>query len=144
MAGAPADSPPATLENPPTVHNGTDALTFEIRFGEEFKLIYKTLRDHAFTVTGATVSKTQRLEESSNLRWRITVEPDSNAAVAVVLPVTTDCADMGAICSKDGRMLSSRLEFTVSGPQEDRPALQNACIRPQVHEGLRHAHTSTQ
>ena len=83
-------------------HNGTDAFTFEIRFDEAFKLIYETLRDHAFTVTGATVSKAQRLEEGSNLRWRITVEPDSNAVVTVVLPVTTDCANTGLSAQKTG------------------------------------------
>ena len=116
VAGAPADSPPATLENPPTGHNGTDALTFEIRFSEEFKLIYKTLRDHAFTVTGGTVAKARRLEPPGNVRWEITISPESNADVTVVLPITTDCDDRAAICAEDGRNLSNRLSLTVSGP----------------------------
>ena len=40
------------------------------------------------------------------------------AAVTVVLPVTTNCDDQGAICTKDdsGRKLSNSLSFTVSGP----------------------------
>ena len=33
-----------------------------------------------------------------------------------VLPVTTDCAADGAICTEDGRMLSNRLVLTVTGP----------------------------
>ena len=73
-------------------------------------------RDHAFTVTGGTVTRAQRLDQGSNLRWRITVEPDSSAAVTVVLPATTDCDDTGAVCTGDGTMLSNRLELTVSGP----------------------------
>ena len=36
--------------------------------------------------------------------------------MTVTLPVTTECSAQGAICTGDGRMLSSRLELTVSGP----------------------------
>ena len=42
--------------------------------------------------------------------------PDSNGDVTIVLPVAQDCAGGGAICTGDGRKLSNRLEFTVSGP----------------------------
>ena len=38
-------------------HHGTDALTFEIEFSEEFALSYRTLRDHAFVVSGCAVKK---------------------------------------------------------------------------------------
>ena len=105
-----------SLEATTESHNGTDAFTFEIRFSEEFPLSYKTLRDLAFTVSGGEVLKAQRLDKPSNIRWLITVEPDSNGDVTVVLPVTTDCDADGAICTADGRKLSNRLEFTVSGP----------------------------
>ena len=104
------------LEATTESHNGTDAFTFEIRFSEEFPLSYKTLRDLAFTVSGGEVLKAQRLDKPSNIRWLITVEPDSNGDVAVVLPVTQNCASDGAICTGDGRKLSTRLELTVSGP----------------------------
>ena len=104
------------LEAATESHNGTDAFTFEIRFSEELPLSYKTLRDLAFTVSGGEVRKAQRLDKPSNIRWLITVEPDSNGDVAVVLPETTDCDADGAVCTADGRKLSERLEFTVSGP----------------------------
>ena len=106
----------AVIENASTSHDGNTAFTFELRFSEEFDLSYRTLRDHAFTVTGGTVTKAQRMEQGSNLHWLITVEPDSNGDVTIVLPATTDCDDPGAICTGDGRMLSNRLEFTVGGP----------------------------
>ena len=106
----------ASLENTPTSHNGTDAFTFELRFSEELKLSYKTLRDHAFTVTGGTVTRAQRLDKPSNVRWRVAVQPGSNGDVTIVLPVTTSCDDQGAVCTQDGRKLSSRLELTVPGP----------------------------
>ena len=60
--------------------------------------------------------KARRLKPGKNLRWEIHVEPDSNVAVTIVLPVTEDCDADGAIYTEDGRMLSERVELTVSGP----------------------------
>ena len=62
------------------------------------------------------MTKAQRLERGSNIGWRITVRPDSDSAVTIILPETTDCGSQGAICTEDGGMLSHRLELTVSGP----------------------------
>ena len=67
-------------------------------------------------MTGGEVVKARRLERGKNIRWEITVQPDGNAYVTIVLPVTTDCASQGAVCTEDGRMLSQRVELTVSGP----------------------------
>ena len=74
------------------------------------------MRDHAFTVTGGSVTGARRLEPPSNIGWEVVVEPDSNGDVTIVLPATTDCNAQGAICTGDGRPLSNRLEITVSGP----------------------------
>ena len=60
--------------------------------------------------------RARRLEKGKNLRWEITVSPDSNGAVTIVLPAPTDCEAEGAICTGDGRPLSERVELTVSGP----------------------------
>ena len=106
----------AILESQPVSHNGTDVFTFQFRFSEEFRLSYKKLRDRAFTVDGGTVTKASRQVKSSNIAWTITVLPDSNGAVTIVLPVTDACSDRGAICTSDGRKLSNRLELTISGP----------------------------
>ena len=106
----------ARFHGTPETHDGQSAFTFELRFSEQFSLSYKTLRDHTFTVTQGTVKKAERLEKGSNIGWLITVEPASSAAVTAVLPETTDCNDQGAICTGDGRKLSSRLELTVEGP----------------------------
>ena len=113
-----APLPPLTalIENAAASHDGESVFTFELRFSEEFDISYRTLRDHAFTVSGGTVKKAQRLEQGSNIGWRITVRPDSNGDVTIVLPETTDCNSQGAICTGDGRMLSHRLELTVGGP----------------------------
>ena len=86
---------------------------------------YRTLRDHAFAVTGGTVRKAGRLEQGTNIGWRITVQPNVNGDLSIVLPITTDCNDDGAICAEDGRGLSSRLELTVNGPESQQQAVQN-------------------
>ena len=102
----------------PSSHDGQTAFTFELRFSEEFPVSYLTLRDHAFTVVGGSVQKARRLERDSdtpNVRWEITVTPDGDGDLTILLPQTTDCDAEGAICTTDGRMLSSRLEATARG-----------------------------
>ncbi len=106
----------ASFSNVPNIHDGQTAFTFELRFSEGFGISYVTLRDHAFSVTGGTVNKAKRLTQGSNIGWTITVTPDSAADVTIELPATTDCDADGAICTADERMLSTRLELTVSGP----------------------------
>ena len=108
----------ASIHDVPAAHDGSSSFTFELRFSETPRkgFSYRTLRDHAFTVTRGDVVHVRRLERGKNIRWEITVRPNSNGAVTVVLPVTEDCEADGAICTEDGRMLSNRLEITVSGP----------------------------
>ena len=118
-AAVEADSLPpltASLENIATSHDGENAFTFELRFSEEFNLSYKTLRDHALTVTGGQVTGARRLVPRSNVGWEIHVQPDGDGTVTIVLPATTDCTAEGAICTQDGRKLSNSLEITVQGP----------------------------
>ena len=120
VASAPTTLTAATHDAPGS-HNGQEKFTFELRFSEELGtgFSYKTLRDHAFTVTRGEVAGARRLDSDSdtpNIRWEISVTPDSTADVTVELPVTTDCEAQGAICAEDGRVLSSPLKFTVKGP----------------------------
>ncbi len=116
VEAAPLTPLTALIENAAASHDGEGVFTFELRFSEEFGISYKTLRDHAFTVTGGRVLKAKRIEQGSNIGWRITVRPDGNGDVTIVLPETTDCEAQGAICTEDGRMLSTELVLTVSGP----------------------------
>ena len=52
----------ASVSGEPSSHDGQTAFTFELQFSEEFKVSYRTLRDHAFTVTGGEVTKARRIE----------------------------------------------------------------------------------
>ena len=120
VGGLPSLPLTARLENTPQSHDGQTTFTFELRFSEHLAdLSYITLRDDAFTVTGGQVTKARRMDPDSdarNIHWEISVTPDGNGAVTIVLPATTDCDDSGAVCTSDGRMLSTRLELAVSGP----------------------------
>ena len=107
----------ASAHDAPAAHDGSTAFTFEVRFSETPKeeFSYKILRDHAFTVTGGEVVKVRRLERGRKVRWEISVTPNGDGAVTIVLPATTDCEADGAVCSDDGRKLAQGLEFEVPG-----------------------------
>ena len=110
----------------PSSHDGDNSFTFELRFSEEFELSYVTLRDDdTFSVTNGEVTGASRLDQPSNLRWQIVVEPDADADVTIVLPPTTDCGAQGAICTGDGKKLSGQVELTVNGPEQQNQERQN-------------------
>ena len=48
------------------------------------------------------------------------MRPDSDRDLGIELPVTTNCAAQRAVCTADGRKLSNQLQFTVSGPGQQR------------------------
>ena len=106
----------ASVSGEPATHDGQTAFSFELRFSEHVAVGYLTLEDDAFEVTGGEVTSASRLVQGSNQGWTITIDPDGDGDVTVVLPVTTDCAAEGAICTADGRPLTERVEFTVAGP----------------------------
>ena len=112
-----------SVESAPTSHNGSEAFRIRVAFSEtpESGFSYTTMRDHAFTVTGGDVTGARRLVSGKNLRWEITVQPSGNADVTVELPVTTDCAAQGAICTDNDEKLSNSLNLTVSGPEATPP-----------------------
>ena len=108
----------ASAQNVPLSHDGSGTFIFELRFSDELApdFSYVTMRDHALTVTGGSVTYVRRLEPPSNIGWEIHVTPDSDGSLTIVLPVTTDCNATGAIFTGDGRKLSNRNGFTVAGP----------------------------
>ena len=121
IATAEVEAAPVTLTvllkaAAPASHDGSSEFTFEIEFSEEFGLSYRTLKFHAFNVTGGSVERAQRTDKPSNIPWLITIKPQGDGDVTVELPATTDCNADGAICTGDGRKLSNSLSITVSGP----------------------------
>ena len=109
------DSLTASFENMPSSHDGSSLFTFNVRFSEDVAIGFANMRDHAFDVTNGDVELAQRINGSS-ARWRITVEPDGDDDVIIVLGANRDCNVAGAICTSEGTRLSTHLTATVSGP----------------------------
>ena len=120
----------AHFENVPENHDGAARFTFDLRFSEEIAISYRTLRDQSLELAGGTVRGARRLARPSNMRWRITVEPDVEGDLTITLPADRACNTAGAICTSGGKRLSSRLDATVAGPAS--PALPEVSIAAQT------------
>ena len=113
----------ARFDNLPKSHDGT-AFTFRIEFDEAIAMDSQEFREHGLTVTGGRVTRAGRPSLILRGLWEITVAPDSHESVTLVLEHNRDCSIDGAICTANGRQLSTRLEHTVKGlppPVPDRP-----------------------
>ena len=115
----------AELQSVPDAHDGSGTFTFRILFSEPVDVNFQTLKEHSFEISNGTIKRAQRVNGRNDLR-KFTVRPSSSAAVALVLPTTLDCAAEGAVCTSDGKPLSSRLELTVPGPEPSNSAAQGA------------------
>ena len=63
-----------------------------------------------------SAARVNRTGDERDQRWTMTIRPSSSNAIHITVRTTTDCEDDGAICTSDGRMLSSQLTLTVEGP----------------------------
>ena len=107
----------ASFEGVPEAHDGETAFRVRVAFSEGISISYTRMRDASFTVTAGEVTAARRVDGRRDL-WEITIEPDSDEAVTVRLPETTDCGASAAICTGDGRGLSHALSATVAGPAD--------------------------
>ena len=109
----------ASFANVPAEHGGggeANRFSFDLSFSENPKVGYRTLRDHAFTVSGGDVKKAKRKVRGNNQSWTIIVEPDGWGDVSLTLPGNRACSASNAVCTSDGRQLSNSPSATISGP----------------------------
>ena len=157
IAAQPAETPvdllTASFANVPADHNGEN-FTFQLIFSENVDAGYARIRDHAFTIDGATIASASRITQGSNQGWNVEVNPTGNGSVTITLPETTDCDASGAICTDDSRKLSQSTSATVAGPPRhirqrrhragsgrSRPGLQRNAeprLKQDSHRQLRH------
>ena len=134
VAARPAETPvdllTASFANVPADHNGEN-FTFQLNFSENVEAGYARIRDHALTISGATIDSASRTTQSSNQGWNVEVNPTGNEAVTITLPETTDCNAARAICTDDERMLSHTTSVRVAGP----PAISVSDANVQEAEG---------
>ena len=105
----------AEFQDLPPGHDGQTPFTFRIAFSQDVAIGFEAMRDHAVTVGGATVTGARRVDGSSAL-WELTVEPSGTDAVTIQVPHDRACTEPGALCTSDGRTLSTGLLSLVLGP----------------------------
>ena len=101
----------ARFEQVPSGHHGTTAFALQLAFSESVETTAAAL-EQALTVTNATVTSVQQVDDRSDL-WQITVTPDSNAEVRLSLPQTTSCDDDNAVCTAGGQKLSAGIAASI-------------------------------
>ena len=130
-----ADPLMAAFENVPLSHDGSSAFTFRMAFSEEVEITPEDMRDHAFVVSGATVTGAERVDGLKSL-WELTLEPTGSGAVSILTPLERACTEAGALCTADGRALSVAPALQVAGPVPAAPALTASLESvPQAHDG---------
>ena len=125
----------AAFENAPLSHDGSSAFTFRMAFSEEVEITPEDMRDHAFVVSGATVTGAGRVDGLKSL-WELTLEPTGSGPVSILTPLNRACTEAGALCTADGRALSVAPALQVAGPVPVAPALTAAFSNmPDSHDG---------
>ena len=107
----------ASFSSMPSEHRGEGGFHFRVAFSEDIGISFRSLREDAFTVTGGRVTGGKRVDGRRDL-FRMTVRPDSDAAVTITLPAGRACGVSGAICTKGEprRPLTNSPSATVAGP----------------------------
>ena len=128
----------ATLEDLPTNHDGSSAFTFRIEFSADVDVTPENMRDHALTVSGATVTNATRVDGRSDL-WELTLEPTGSGAVSILVPLNRACTEPGALCTAQGGMLSIAPAQSIPGPAQGPQAPQGLTASfvavPAEHDG---------
>ena len=120
VAGPAVESGPAPLTasfvDVPAEHDGESAFKLRIAFSEPLSWMNsRRLREHVVAVAGGRATKAGRVKRRRDL-WKLTVEPDSLADVTVTLAAGAACRTPAAVCTSDGRALSTTISTTVRGP----------------------------
>ena len=105
----------ARFARAPAEHDGKTAFKLRIRFSEDIAISFRRFRDQVLSVSGGSVKKAKRVDRRRDL-WEVTVKPGSLGDVTVTLEGGHACGTAGAVCTGDGRALSTTISTTVLGP----------------------------
>ena len=97
-------------------HDGSTPMQFRVVFSEEVDTTAAEIKEHALTVTGATVNTVVQKDEGSTRKWNVTVTPAGTGPFDVILAAATDCAQDGHICTPGGELLAQGDWKRSSGP----------------------------
>ena len=123
----------AALHGVPATHDGSEPFSFEVRFNQEFQgLDLAAFAAGALQVTNGRVVEAAQTVAGQNRSVTLRVYPTSWRDVTLSLAATADCTAAGAVCTPDGRALSSTARATVTGPPPLTAAFHGV---PAVHYG---------
>ena len=115
-----ADPLTAAFEGLPASHDGETAFSFRIAFSEAVAVTPEAMRTHVLELAGGAVTGAARGDGESGV-WAITVAPDTREALSITLAPAAECEADGAVCTSDGRALSTGASAIVNGPGPDEP-----------------------
>ena len=128
-AGAAQSAPPeeptgdpltASFADAPARHDGQDAFALELAFSETLAgMSFESLRDHALSAAGGTVTAVRRVVKEGddrNRRWEVEVAPSGEDKVVLTLLPSPACGEEHAMCTVGGRPLETGTSVTVPGP----------------------------
>ena len=125
----------ASFAEAPEYHDGTERFTVKLQFNRAVDVSHEAMKRKVLDVANGRVTGAVR-EMDRRDRWIVTIEPDSVRDVTVTLGATTDCADAGAVCALDGRMLTGDAEVGVKGPLSVPLTVERTHFLP-VHQGVK-------
>ena len=96
----------------PDGHAGAE-FTFGVELSEDVTLSDADLRDHALAASNAAVTAVEAVTGRERRAWRVTVAPAGTGDVTLTLRESAQCSAPGAVCTSDGRKLSSAHSATV-------------------------------
>ena len=99
------------LQDLPQSHDGSTAFTFRIAFSVAVTASENDVED-ALSVSRGTVTAVTNVNDAGE-NFDVTIQPGGTKNVQMLLSNTTDCDDAGALCTADGRMLSSGASASV-------------------------------
>ena len=105
-----------SADHEPANHDGSSAFNVRIAFSDDVEITPEDMRDHALRARGGRVTDAAQVDGRRDL-WELTVEPAGPGPVSILVQPDRACTETGALCTADGRSLTSYLALEVPGPQ---------------------------
>ncbi len=106
----------ASFEDAPSSHDGSSVFTMRVRFSEALASGGAQRRlTQRLAAAGGAVRMVRRVDKRRDL-FQFQVQPTGNGAVTVILPASASCDFPHALCTPDGKSLSTPVKVTVPGP----------------------------
>ena len=131
----------AWFASQPTQHDGSERIKVRVAFSDVVDESPENVGEHSVSVDGGEVTSVRPVDgqatggskaskgarsaggqgddaEDREVVWELEIKPDSDEDVTVSLAAWRPCDETGAICTADGRVLSTGISTTVRGPDE--------------------------